>query len=84
MRLANDAPNNTPNLQDKERRTAEQIFSNTKTNLNTKYFKSFGYPTYALDNKLQQNAPLHKWKERKCRYIPWKITIAWSKWLIST
>ena len=32
--------------------------------MNPKHFQTFGCPVYVLDNKLQHNAPFHKWKER--------------------
>ena len=64
LRLANDALNNSPNPSDKDRRSAENIFSGTNTLINAKHFKPFGCPVYVLDSKLQNNNPHHKCKER--------------------
>ena len=64
VRLANDVLNNTPNPQDSARRTAEQIFSKTVTNVNEKHYQPFGCPCYVLNDALQKNAPHHKWKGR--------------------
>ena len=64
LRMANDALNNCPSLQDRRRRSPIQIFTNSKVAMNPKHFQTFGCPVYVLDNALQQNAPFHKWKER--------------------
>ena len=68
-RLANYALSNTPNLPDKEQRTAEQIFSKTKTNVNIKHFKPFECPTYVLQN---YNKTHHPQIERKSQ--SWHIS----------
>ena len=60
MRMANDAMNNSPSLQDINRRTPEQIFSKTNANMNAKHFKPCGCPVYVLDSALQQNSPYQK------------------------
>ena len=64
MRMANDNLNETPNMQDKYRRSSVQMFSQTKVQINTKHHKVFGCPTYVLDEALQQGNIFHKWKER--------------------
>ena len=64
IRMANEAVNNCPSLQDETRRSPLQIFTKSKVAMNPKHFQTFGCPVYVLDNDLQQNAPFHKWKER--------------------
>ena len=64
IRMANDCLNETPNLKDGKRRTADQIFSNSMVQPNSKHHKVFGCPTYVLDEALQQGNIFHKWKER--------------------
>ena len=64
VRMANDILNSTPNMQDKKKRTAEQIFSSTMVQPNQKHFKPFGCPVYVLKNALQSGKPFHKWDER--------------------
>jgi hypothetical protein len=53
IRMANDVLNETPHLQDKSKRTAQQIFSNTLVQTNPKHWKPFGCPVYVLDRCLQ-------------------------------
>ena len=64
VRTANDAINNTPCLQDGEKRTPTEIFSKSKVASNPKHWKPFGCPVYVLDNSLQGQLPFHKWKSR--------------------
>jgi hypothetical protein len=64
LRLANDAFNHSPNLQDANKRSPMQIFGNTNVAMNPKHFQPFGCPVFVLDNQLQHNAPFQKWKER--------------------
>ena len=64
IRMANGVMNNTPSLQDPERRSPIQIFSRTQVNLNTKHQMTFGCPAYVLDNTLQQKGIFHKWNQR--------------------
>ena len=64
VRTANDAINNTPSMQDGERRTPTEIFSKSKVASNPKHWKAFGCPVYVLDNSLQGQLPFHKWKSR--------------------
>ncbi len=65
MRMANDVLNETPNMLDKQRRTSQQIFANTKAMPNPKHWKPFGCPVYVLDSRLQGSGGIfHKWKER--------------------
>jgi hypothetical protein len=53
IRMANDVLNETPNMQDKIKRTAQQIFSQTNIQVNPKHWKPFGCPVYVLDSKRQ-------------------------------
>jgi transposase InsO family protein len=65
MRMANDVLNETPNMLDKQRRTSQQIFANTKVQPNPKHWKPFGCPVYVLDSRLQGAGGIfHKWKQR--------------------
>ena len=64
LRMANESLNNCPSMQDSKYRSPMQIFSKSKVMMNPKHFQTFGCPVYVLDNKLQHNAPFHKWKER--------------------
>ena len=64
IRMANEAMNSSPSLQDPKHRSPIQIFTNSKVAINPKHFQTFGCPVYVLDNALQHNAPYHKWKER--------------------
>jgi hypothetical protein len=64
LRMANLVFNDTPNLQDPEKRTPQQVFSATTTNINAKDWKPFGCPVYVLNNVLQKGQSQHKWKQR--------------------
>lgn len=64
VRMANIVINETPNLQDKAKRTPQQVFSSTTTNVNAKHWKPFGCPVYVLHNALQKGQSQHKWKQR--------------------
>ena len=64
IRMANEVINDTPSLQDPERRSPIQIFSGSKVNHNTKHQQTFGCPAYVLDNTLQQKGIFHKWNQR--------------------
>ena len=64
VRNASDAINHTPSMQDAERRSPMELFSNTKVATNPKHWKPFGCPTYVLSNELQGNKPFHKWSQR--------------------
>ena len=64
LRQASEIINNSPNMQNKHRKTPVEIFTKTKVSINVKHFQTFGCPTYVLDNSLQHNSPYHKWKER--------------------
>ena len=64
LRMAQEVLNNCPNMQDNKYRSPTQIFAKTKVMVNPRHFQTFGCPVYILDNKLQHNAPFHKWKER--------------------
>ena len=64
IRNANEAVNNTPSFQDRDRRTPIDIFAGTKVSSNPKHWKPFGSPTYVLENELQGQRPFHKWRHR--------------------
>ena len=64
LRMANGVYNNTPCFQLKENKTPTQCISGTEVVINKKHYKTFGCPTYVLDNALQKNNPFPKWKER--------------------
>jgi hypothetical protein len=63
LRTANKALNNTPSLQNKDRRSSMEIFTKSKVVCNPKHWKPFGCPVYVLDNALQAQSPFHKWKQ---------------------
>ena len=71
MRMVNDALNKYPIPQESTRRTPDQTFPKTNLNINTKHYKSCGWPVYLLDANLQQNNQHHKWKESAtvCIYL---------------
>lgn len=65
LRMANHAYNSAPSMQDKKRRTPDQIFTNSgNVHVNRKHWKPFGCPVYPLDEKLQANKPFGKWDDR--------------------
>jgi hypothetical protein len=64
LRTANKALNNTPSLQDKDRRSQMEIFTKSKIVCNPKHWKPFGCPVYVLGNALQARSPFHKWKQQ--------------------
>ena len=64
IRHASNAINNTPSMQNKQRRTPIEIFTQTKVASNPKHFHAFGCPAYVLENELQLSKPFHKWKQR--------------------
>ena len=64
LRLSNDALNNTPHLQHKQRSTPKQLYTGAKIHQNPKTFAHFGCPAYVLHDELQQNKPFHKWRAR--------------------
>ena len=65
MRMANDAINQSPSLQDPERRSPEQMISASTTMPNTKHWHPFRCPVFVLDNALQGGRGIfHKWKQR--------------------
>ena len=64
VRIADEDVNDTPSMQDSQRRTPQQIFSGTVVHANPKHRKHFGCPVFALDNALQGKRPFHKWKKR--------------------
>ena len=65
MRTANEAVNNSPNMQDKFKRTPTDIMFNTQVQMNIKHWHPFACPAYVLENKLQDEKQLYnKWKSR--------------------
>jgi hypothetical protein len=65
LRMANDVMNETPSMQNKDRRSPQQIFSRTNVQPNPKHWKPFGCPVYVLDSALQSGRGIfHKWKAR--------------------
>jgi hypothetical protein len=65
LRMANDVLNETPLMQNKEKRSPQQLFSNTMVQPNPKHWKPFGCPVYVLENSLQSGRGIfHKWKQR--------------------
>jgi len=64
LRMANEVLNNTPSMQDKQRRAPLQIFAATKVAINPKHWHPFGCPVYVLNSKLQTNSIFHKWKQK--------------------
>jgi hypothetical protein len=64
IRMANNVLYKTLNMQDKIKRTAQQIFLQTNVQVNPKHWKPFGCP-YVLNSKIQGGAgSFNKWKSR--------------------
>ena len=70
MILASEA-NSSPSPHNKVRRTPEQIFRKTATNINVKHFKPFGCPAYV--SKIEA--------KNQSRCIPRQITSMWTQYL---
>jgi hypothetical protein len=64
LRMANNAFNNSPSIQNEHRHTTLNVFSKTRVKMNKKYFHPFGSLVYVLTSALQTSSPFHKWKER--------------------
>jgi hypothetical protein len=65
LRMANDVWIETPLMQNKEKLSPHQLFSNTRTQSNPKHWKSFGCPVHVLDSSIQGGRGIiHKWKQR--------------------
>ena len=64
VRAAMEAINESPSLQNNERKSPAQLFHKTNVLANPKHFQPFGCPVYVLNNSLQANRPHHKWNER--------------------
>ena len=62
LRTANAAINAIPTI--KDQRSPEEIFSGVEVMPKIRHFHTFGCPTYVLDNNLQAQKGLHKWKVR--------------------
>ena len=62
LKMANDAINESPSLQNKDVHSPLQIFSNIEVQPNTKHWIPFGCPVYVLDDSLQSGIGVHnKW-----------------------
>jgi hypothetical protein len=65
LRMANDVLIETPLMQNKEKLSPYQLFSNARTQPNLKHWKSFGCPVHVLDSSIQGGRGIiHKWKQR--------------------
>ena len=64
LHMENLVFNDTPNMQDPEKRTPQQVISVTTTNINPKDWKPIGCPVYVLNNVLQKGQSQHKRKQR--------------------
>ena len=65
IRLANEAINESANMQDVDNYSPLQIFSGTEVNTNPKHWVPFGCPAYVLTSELQDNKQIYnKWKCR--------------------
>lgn len=62
--FANQSMNDTPSMQDKERRSPLQIVSKSQVQLNVKHWMPFGCPVFKLDNALQSGRFINKWAVR--------------------
>jgi len=65
LRMANEAWNATPSLQDPAHRTPEQLFTGTPVATNPQHWQHFGCPCYVLADHRQAQQPIgDKWKAR--------------------
>jgi hypothetical protein len=65
LRIANDVLIETPLMQNKEKLSPHQLFSNTRTQPNPNHWKPFGCPMHVLDSSIQGGrGTIHKWKQR--------------------
>lgn len=69
MRLANEALNHTPNMQDKNKRSPMQLFTSTPITTNIHHHQPFGSPVYTLESAMQNQQPCRKWKHRVQRGV---------------
>jgi hypothetical protein len=61
---ANDVLIETPLMQNKEKLSPHQLFSNTRTQPDPKHWKPFGCPVHVLDSTIQGGrGTIHKWKQ---------------------
>ena len=60
LRMANDAINEAPSLQNNDGHSPLQIFSNTEVQPKTKHCITFGCPVYVLVTALQSGRGIHK------------------------
>jgi len=64
IRMASDAMNATPRLQDLNHATPVELFAKTTVVSNPKHWHHFGCPVYVLAEPLQGSTGIfHKWKE---------------------
>ena len=64
MRAACESLNHSPNMQDKQKRTPMQLFSNSNVQTHPKHMIPIGAPTFVLQKALQSNLPFSKWRHR--------------------
>jgi Reverse transcriptase (RNA-dependent DNA polymerase) len=65
IRMASDAMNATPRVQDPNHATPVELFAKTSVVSNPKHWHHFGCPVYVLAEPLQGSTGIyHKWKER--------------------
>jgi hypothetical protein len=66
LRMANNVLIETPLMQNKEKLSPHQLFSNTRTQPNPKHWKPFGCPVHVLDSSMIQGGrgTIDKWKQR--------------------
>ena len=65
IRMANQAYNATPLTYHADKQNPNKIFDNSAVDINQKYCKPFGCPTYILKSELQGTTGIHqKWDAR--------------------
>ena len=64
VRYACDCINNTPNLQDPQRKSPYQLFSGSDVEVNPKHWMPFGAPAYVLKEAPRDDKPFHKWASK--------------------
>ena len=65
IRMANEAINESANMQDVDQNSPLQIYTGTQVNINPKHWVPFGCPGYVLTEALQDSKQIYnKWKPR--------------------
>ena len=65
IRMANEAINESPNMQDVDQNSPLQIYTGSQVNINPKHWVPFGCPAYVLTEELQDSKQIYnKWKPR--------------------